>query len=396
MKPARDERITFDVGQRFRIPELPGTPLPRRAFVSTYYDTADRRLTRADVTVRRRLERRRQRWQVSLLQGRARFDLSSREASLSPLRTLEALLPIFTRGSELVPIVTLATRRSGLVMEDQAEPVAEIILDRVAVLEDRRVVRRVRHLEVRPLAGDENALGRIGSLLEKAGATRTEGRSALMRVLGIEAPAVIEPVAETASPVDQIRAMLRAQLASMRAHDPGTRLGVDAEELHQMRTAVRRLRAILRTGRAILDGWTEELRGELDWLGTALGVVRDLDVLRESLYAEIALFDRAEHPAGRRLLHGLDAERMRGREALRAALDDPRYFALVDRLEENLGRPLSNMPAEVVSLPEIAAAAWKKLRKAVDKLPEEPSDEDLARRAHQAEAGEIHGRARTG
>ena len=374
MKPERDDRLTFDVGQRFRIPELPGAPLPRRAFVSTYYDTADHRLTRTGVTIRRRLERRRHRWQVSLLRGRAHLELPSREA-VPPLQALEALLPVFTRGGELVPIATLSTRRSGLVVKDQAEPIAEIVLDHIAVLEDGRAVQRFRHLEVRPLVDSEEALGRIGTLLEKAGATRTDGRSPLMRTVGIEAPAAVEPAAE-ASPVDQIRAMLRAQLASMRAHDPGTRLGVDAEELHQMRTAVRRLRAILRTGRSILDGWTEELRSELDWLGTALGVVRDLDVLRESLRTEIARFEGAEHPAGRRLLRRLDAERMRGREALRAALNDPRYFALVDRLEEHLGRPLSNVPAEV-SLSEMAAAAWKKLRKAVDKLPEEPSDEDL-------------------
>jgi CHAD domain-containing protein len=162
----------------------------------------------------------------------------------------------------------------------------------------------------------------------------------------------------------------------MRAHDPGTRLGADTEELHQMRTAIRRLRAIFRAARPILDGGTEELRTGLDWIGTALGTVRDLDVLRESLLAEIALFAVGERPAGRGLLRRLDAERTRGREALLAVLDDPRYFALVDRLEENIERPPPEASAEV-SLPDIAAAAWKKLRKAVEKLPEEPSDGDL-------------------
>ena len=143
-----------------------------------------------------------------------------------------------------------------------------------------------------------------------------------------------------------------------------------------MRTAVRRLRAILRAARPVLDGWIEELRSELDWLGTALGAVRDLDVLRESLLAEITLFEAGERPAGRRLLRCLDAERTRGREALLAVLDDPRYFALVDRLEENIERPVPAAPAQV-SLPEIAAVEWKKLRKAVERLPEEPSDQDL-------------------
>jgi len=170
--------------------------------------------------------------------------------------------------------------------------------------------------------------------------------------------------------------MLHAQRESMLAHDPGTRLGADPEELHQMRTAVRRLRAILRVARPILDGWTEELRAELDWVGTALGVVRDLDVLRESLLHEIALFEASERPAGQRLLRRLDAERTRGREALLAVLDDPRYFALVDRLTERIENPFPPAPAEI-SLAHLAASQFKKLRKSVERLREEPSDEEL-------------------
>src|SRR5262249_45505931 len=180
-------------------------------------------------------------------------------------------------------------------------------VDRLSLLEDERVVQRFRRLEVRGLASEDDTLARIGSLLEKAGATRADGRSPLLLALGMEAPAAPEPVAE--SDTDHVRAMLRAQVASMRAHDPGTRLGVDPEELHQMRTAVRRLRANLRAAPSILEGGSVELRSELDWLGTALGVVRDLDVLRESLRDQIALFDAGEQAAARRLLLRLDAER---------------------------------------------------------------------------------------
>ena len=40
-------------------------------------------------------------------------------------------------------------------------------------------------------------------------------------------------------------AVLRRQLAVLRDKEPGTRLGEDPEELHDMRVATRRLRAAL-------------------------------------------------------------------------------------------------------------------------------------------------------
>jgi CHAD domain-containing protein len=376
VKPSPDGGIHFDAGRSFRIPELPGTPLPRRAFVSTYFDTSDHRLARSEVTVRRLSERRTHHWEIELARGRARFELSGRGPSATPLATLGNLLTVYTRGAGLVPIATVATRRTGLVVKDPTEPVAEIVLDGISVLEDRRVVRRFRHVELRPVTGDEDAIGRIGTLLENAGAKRIEGPSPLFQALGIEVAPPLEPAGGSAPAAEQIQAMLRTQFESMRAHDPGTRLGADPEELHQMRTAVRRLRAILRAARPILDGWTEELRAELDWVGTALGVVRDLDVLRESLLGEIALFEASERPAGQRLLRRLDAERTREREALLALLGDPRYFALVDRLTERIESPFPPAPAEA-SLADLAAAEFKKLRKSVEKLRDEPSDDDL-------------------
>src|SRR5215813_14303230 len=96
----------FHVGQSFRIPELPGTPLPRRAFLSTYFDTSDHRLARAEVTVHRLSERRKHHWEIELARGRARFELSGRGPSATPLATLGDLLIVYTRGTELVPIAT--------------------------------------------------------------------------------------------------------------------------------------------------------------------------------------------------------------------------------------------------------------------------------------------------
>jgi CHAD domain-containing protein len=64
--------------------------------------------------------------------------------------------------------------------------------------------------------------------------------------------------------VHQLRAALDTRLRALLAHDTGTRVGADPEELHQMRVAVRRMRAMLKAARPLLDtNWADDLRAEL-------------------------------------------------------------------------------------------------------------------------------------
>ena len=151
---------------------------------------------------------------------------------------------------------------------------------------------------------------------------------------------------------------------------------MDPEELHTMRTAVRRFRTILRAVRPMFDrAWVEGLRSELEWLARMLGGVRDLDVLRHDLRAELASLERADRPAGRRIVARLDAERARARQGLLAALDDSRYPKLLDRLEEAIQHPRA--VAATLALSDVAAGEFKKLRKAMKALPEKPSAREL-------------------
>jgi CHAD domain-containing protein len=175
---------------------------------------------------------------------------------------------------------------------------------------------------------------------------------------------------------DHILALMLEQLEAIRAHEPGTRAGADPEELHRMRTAVRRLRAILGATREMFDPrWLGGLRGELDWLGTVLGGLRDLDVFRQRLREELGSLKRARRVAGRVLLDRLDAERARAREAMLAAFESPRYVKLLDLLDKAVEHP--RVVTANLSLPAIAAGQFRKLRKAVKALPESPSDDDL-------------------
>ena len=175
---------------------------------------------------------------------------------------------------------------------------------------------------------------------------------------------------------DQVLGLLREQLAALHAAEPGTRLGRDPEELHRMRTAVRRLRAILGAVRDMFEPrWLAHLRKELDWLGTLLASRRDLDVLHQYLISEVSPLPAGRRAAGRRLLERLDVQRGRAHARLLAGLDSPRYRRLQRRLEHAGQRP--PVVTADLSLPDVAAHAFKKLRKAVGALPKDPSDAAL-------------------
>jgi len=169
---------------------------------------------------------------------------------------------------------------------------------------------------------------------------------------------------------------MSAHVKALRAREPGVRTGRDPEDIHRMRVAVGRLRAILRASRALFDpDRVEHLRNDLDWLGAQLGLVRDLDVLHAYLRPRLGTRTGPELQAGRRLLRQLKADRARAWAGLNETLDSPRYGRVVGQLETFLSRPPT--VASDVSLPDVAATEWRRLRKAVQKLPGRPSPDEL-------------------
>lgn len=177
-----------------------------------------------------------------------------------------------------------------------------------------------------------------------------------------------------------VRVVLDKRLRSLLRHDPGTRAGVDIEDLHQMRVSVRRMRAALKAARTLLDArWADSLRTELGWLGRVLGPVRDLDVMIARLRGEITELPAAERAAGDRLVAHLEEERGEARIAMTAALDEERYAALLRRLEAAVREPLPE-PPEGLARPELidlVRAEARKLDKAVRRAGEDPPDMTL-------------------
>jgi len=61
-----EREIKLSVDPDFRLPRLPGTPLPRKILTSTYYDTASYDLAHARITLRYRAEQGKKAWQLKL------------------------------------------------------------------------------------------------------------------------------------------------------------------------------------------------------------------------------------------------------------------------------------------------------------------------------------------
>ena len=185
---------------------------------------------------------------------------------------------------------------------------------------------------------------------------------------------------EPRNDAERVRAYFAQQYVDLQAADPGVRLGLDAEPVHEMRVAVRRLRALLRAARSIfIREWADALRAELGWLGRALGPLRDLDVFSAYLRGELETLNESDRAALERVFPALEADRAAAREEALGVMQSVRYAALL----EALASPPQLLEGDV-SLDSIAARELKKLRKTVERAERDGSDEQLHKARIQA------------
>lgn len=183
---------------------------------------------------------------------------------------------------------------------------------------------------------------------------------------------------ESEDAIGRLRTLLERQYTSILRHDPGVRLDLDAEDVHAIRVAARRTRAMLRAARPMLDpSWSEPLRDELKWLGGSLGRRRDLDVLIARLRGEIEELDQPERTAAGTLLDRLDVDRETAQAIAVDALRSDRYYALLDGLEAAARGP--RVRRGEVSLRKLARKEFDRLRAMAEELGPSSTDDDLHR-----------------
>jgi CHAD domain-containing protein len=186
-----------------------------------------------------------------------------------------------------------------------------------------------------------------------------------------------------------VLAYLKEQMAALRSLEPGVRRD-EYDAVHQMRVATRRLRGTLRSfGDVIPRAETERLAGELKWLGGMLGPARDGEVLPAHLHASLDTVpvELLIGPVQARVRGHYAPLRAAAREELIAALDSPRYVALLaalDRLtiEPPLG-PRAGEPALEV-LPAATRKAYRQARKRMRRALRTPAGPPRDVALHQA------------
>lgn len=154
--------------------------------------------------------------------------------------------------------------------------------------------------------------------------------------LRFKAPGVLadDPMAEAG------RKVLRFHFYQMLAHEQGTRLGEDIEELHDMRVATRRMRAAFEIfgdyfSRKAVKAHLRALRST----GRSLGRVRDLDVFMEKAVHYLDASHEDDRPGLEPLLHGWEAERESARAEMLAHLDSQAYRQFVENFGSFLETP---------------------------------------------------------
>jgi len=127
------------------------------------------------------------------------------------------------------------------------------------------------------------------------------------------------------------RKVLRFHFARMLEREAGTRQGDDLEELHSMRVATRRMRAAWRVfGDGFRHGPSRRYVAELRTVATALGAVRDQDVLLDGLTTYMASLPAEDGVALAPLHEAWQAVRDDAREHLVKLLDSDGYRRFID------------------------------------------------------------------
>jgi CHAD domain-containing protein len=391
----REREVKLAPSPGFRLPDLtavaPGVearPADQLDLQATYFDTADLRLVRGGASLRHRTD---EGWTVKLPEPGRRGDLLVRHEhhfdgppGTPPPRALDLVLGL-ARNAPVQPVSRLRTRRQRVELVDtDGKPLGEVVDDEVSVLDGRRLAARFRELEVEVHDDvDDELANAVVARLRAAGAGEPDPTPKVVRALG---PRALDPSDVAVAPFTGgdagtvVTAALAASVARLVTHDPGVRLGEDPEAVHQARVATRRLRSDLRTFGDLVDGiWASSLRDELQWLGAALGAVRDADVLLARLVAKVERLPAHDRPVAQPVLDRLRADRERARSELLEAMRTHRYLTLLDRLAAASHSPELSEDAEKTAdtLVALVRMPWARLAESVEALQGDPPDEAL-------------------
>ena len=381
----------------------------------TYYDTDDWRFYRAGYALRvRNTDGAVEATMKSLtpaegsLRRRREISESLEDDRPSTLKQAAGAVGRRTRtlvgGREMRPLFSIKTRRQGfaLLLEGSTDRnqedvrIGEISLDTSEIPLGEETARLTR-VEVEAGIGMAPTPDLLGFVDEMQSALELTPASISKYETGLYAsglnpeggsefgPTLVDP---SMSLGEVAFAVLRTQFAEMQNHEPGTRLGEDPEELHDMRVPTRRMRAAMKVFEEALPERASWLREELRWVAHALGDVRDLDVQIERFQAWQEEADEESSGFLDRILTITQKRRAEARKNMLETLDSVRYEHLLSSFEEMLrlgpaaelefaqtnGKDQAGEPVTAVA-PALISDRYRKWRKAAKRLDETSSPE---------------------
>lgn len=395
----------YDVDDDAAVPALDSLPGVARAgaphtavLEAVYFDTARHILASRRITLRRRTGGSDAGWHLKLPpleSGGTATEPQQRRELHAPLGqpgvvpdSLLVHIQAYLRGAAVAPVVRLETRRTthalyggdGVHLADLADD--RVTAERLHPGQGEGAgpggQQQWREWELELVHGGPELFAPAEELLVQAGARPAGHASKLARALGGEAggQSVHDGSTQDGSTPDLaagrkapaaavVTVYVAAQIHEILAQDPGVRLE-EPESVHNMRSAVRRIRSALAAYRKLYSARpVRHVRDELKWLGQVLGGPRDAEVLLDRLRGHLgdlppsqgvaAASDRVERKVGGAFDDGY--------RQLQEALRSDRYFRLLDDLEAFRDAPPVRSEAVARGRRESAKAVDKSARR---------------------------------
>jgi triphosphatase len=337
---------------------------PRRHEVTTYFDTPDRTLERGGVSLRvRAVDGSRKQTlkadpQNSVAADRAEWEWTIKQdkPDLRPAKRVlaERGLP---QKLDLAPIFKTEVNRTTRVLKLDGGTVIETAYDEGLITADDSH-QPIRELELELRQGEAAPLYRLACELHAAAPVMIETESKGARGYRLASGAKPEAHKSRDTSIDPqtngaaaFRQIVNAGLGHLLANQSAGLAG-DAEGVHQMRIAVRRLRAALALFQPFLEPHAASLfQGELQRVGRVFGEARDWDVFCLQILPDVM---NSERDVGWRdlLLEPAGAAREAAHAAFTKEIRDPAFTRLILGLaawaeEMRLpGNPGSQRPVE--------------------------------------------------
>ncbi|HUC57694.1 MAG TPA: CYTH and CHAD domain-containing protein [Streptosporangiaceae bacterium] len=312
--------------------------------VAQYFDTADLRLIRAGITLRRRVGGHDEGWHLKMPAGphtRREIRLPLGDGNLKVPAELAERVLVYTRTKPLRPAAVITTLRTRLLLLGEGgDELAELAVDQVHAKPANGAGESWREVELELAGGDAALLDAADRLLRRSGLTQAKNTAKFERAMGIQpagqrgsGQAELAPESPAA---EVVLAYLREQVGAIKSLDPAVRAS-EPDSVHQLRITIRRIRAVLDAfGPVIWRADVGPLSEELRWLGNLLGAARDAEVLAARLRR--ALDDTSAElvigPVAARVQAHFAPVAASAQAAASKALSGGRYFALLDQLDE--------------------------------------------------------------